>query len=42
MIITKRGGNMIECCHQLVKDERERACNADVGQKKELTKKALA
>eukprot|EP00978_Attheya_sp_CCMP212_P032688 scaffold128727_cov31-Attheya_sp.AAC.1 len=31
---------MFECCHQLGKDERERACNADEGQKKELTKKA--
>ena len=40
MFVATRGGNMIECCHQLGNDERVRACNADASQRKELTKKA--
>jgi hypothetical protein len=39
MFVAKRGGNMIECTHQLGKDERERSCNAEDERKKTLTKK---
>jgi hypothetical protein len=39
MFVATRGGNMIECTHQLTTDEGERASSASVDNKKALTKK---